>query len=137
MHTEAVRRFLFRYIDAVWHKHDLDAVRDYWHPNCRNHYAPEYPSGADGLKKQLLPFFTAFNDFKIDVEDMLIDDDMIAVRACVYATQQYAFAGLPNTGKRIILRTSTWYRMVDGKLHDMWPIYDWAAVIEQLREEGA
>lgn len=136
MHTEATRRFIYRYIEEVWHNRNLDAAeREFWHPEIKNRYAPEYPNGIDGLKKQLLPIFGAFSDLRIEIEDLLIDDDMVAARLTVRLTHSGPFAGIPATGKRASFHAALWQRVKDAKLHDFWLIADWSSLYDQLQND--
>lgn len=135
MNAEAVKRFMRRYIEEVWHKRNLDsAAREFWHPKLRNHYAPEFPNGPDGMKKQLWPILAGFSDIQVEIEDMLIDGEMVVVRLSIRATHTGVFNGIQPTGKRVKFREVSWYRLVDDMLHDVWPISDWTMLIDQLQE---
>src|SRR4029453_10656219 len=50
-------------------------------------------------------FYAGFTGFIHDIEDMVVEDDMVAFRAVARATHTEAFMGIPASGKKIAVPT--------------------------------
>ena len=71
----------------------------------------------------------------LDIEDIIADGDMLAIRGTASGTHENEFAGIPPTGKRFAAEQMHWVRVADGKVAE-----HWAAVRDDLgmmRQLGA
>lgn len=88
--------------------------------------------GIESIKQFYAQFWTAFPDSKIEVEDLIEDDDKIVCRFVVNATHNGDFMGVPPTGKPVAVPGITILRFADGKCVERWSQADWLSVMMQI-----
>ncbi|UCH32117.1 MAG: ester cyclase [Candidatus Bathyarchaeota archaeon] len=100
--------------------------------------APDYvdhtnPIGSpEDVKQFYTAIFEGFPDFRRTIEDILAEGDKVWIRTTVTGTHTGQFRGLAPTGKKIIIRTATIFRIVDGKIVESWSVNDFSDFYEQL-----
>ncbi|TMH98104.1 MAG: ester cyclase [Betaproteobacteria bacterium] len=67
------------------------------------------------------------------IEDVVERDDCLAARVTLEGTQRGEFAGIPATGKRMKVYDFAMYRIVDGKITDVWSLIDIQTLRDQLQ----
>ena len=125
-----------RYNQDVWNSHNPDALAEYFAPDARVHsMTPGNVAGAglDYLKTRARSLLNAFPDVKFVVEDVVQQDDLLAARVTLEGTHRSDFAGVPATGKRMKVYDFAMYRIVDGKITDVWSLIDMQAMRDQLQ----
>ncbi len=90
-------------------------------------------SGPDYLTTRARPLFNAFPDVKFVIEDVVQQDDRLAARVSLEGTHRGEFAGIPATGKRMKVYDFAMYRIVEGKITDVWSLIDMQALSDQLQ----
>src|SRR5262249_41202072 len=78
--------------------------------------------------------FSMFADITIEVSDVLIDGDRVAILSTIWTTDRVGWFGLPATGAPINYRLLFLWTMVDGKIVRDERIYDSAGVVERLEK---
>src|SRR3712207_3044022 len=95
----------------------------------------EFP-GISGDRSGVRQFFammrSAFPDFHIDVEEMLVEGDKVAVRMQMSGTHEGTFLGMPPSGRRFSAAGVDVVRVVDGKAAEHWGVTDTLAMMQQL-----
>ena len=83
--------------------------------------------------KQLLPaMLTAFPDGQFTSETIIAEGDLVAVRWNWRGTHQGDWMGVAATGKQVTETASTFYRVVDGKITEIWGDEDALGLMQQL-----
>src|SRR3712207_732074 len=93
---------------------------------------PGISSDRDGVRQFFEMMRSAFPDFRIDVEDMLVEGDKVAVRMQMSWTHQGEFLGMPGSGQRFSTTGIDIIRVVDGKAVEHWGATDTLAMMQQL-----
>ncbi len=101
--------------------------------NCVDHDpAPDQEAGRDGFET----FFTAlkkgFPDAKLAPDQMVADDDHVAVAYTLSGTHEGVFQGLEPTHRRIEVRGVQIGRFEDGKIVERWGASDELGILRQL-----
>ena len=125
-----------RYTEEVWNSHNPDALAEYFAPDARVHsMTPGVVAGTglDYLKGRAQSLLNAFPDVHFVIEDMVQQDDRVAARVTLEGTQRSDFAGIRATGKRMKVYDFATYRIVDGKITDVWSLIDMQAMRDQLQ----
>ena len=125
-----------RYNQDVWNSHNPDALAEYFAPDARAHsMTPGNVAGAglDYLKARARSLFNAFPDVKFVIEEVVQQDDRLAARVTLEGTHRAEFAAIPPTGKRMKVYDFAMYRIVDGKITDVWSLIDMQALRDQLQ----
>ncbi len=114
-------------------KGNLGVINDMVAPNFVDHDpAPAQGKGAEGLKDFWVSFRTAFPDMKIEVEQMVADDDKVAIAYTVSGTNEGSFDGHEPTGKRMSVRGLQIACFEDGMLVERWGMSDELTIHKQL-----
>ncbi len=93
---------------------------------------PGIGSGRQGMHQLMSTYFTAFPEQHVDVHAVVSDGDLVAVRHTHHLTHSGEFAGLPPTGKHVVIDGIEMYRISDGKIHEMWHHDDMLGLMQQL-----
>ena len=110
-----------RYLDALSGKDKPAALLD------------QYIADSDQALKQHIAYSeSAFPRYELVAEDMLAEDDNVAVRFTLRATHRGEFMGIPATGKQIAVPGIIIYRIANGKIAEHWMQVDSAALTQQL-----
>ncbi|MGQ3215309.1 MAG: ester cyclase [Shinella sp.] len=94
--------------------------------------APDTAPGAQTAKAVLKMLHTAFPDFRIAVEDIVAEGNMIVVRSTISGTQTGPFAGLPASGKKLRIQAVDIHLVEGGKIQKTWHTEDWMTGLRQL-----
>ena len=125
-----------RYNQDVWDSHNPDALDKYVASNARVHSMTPgnvAGTGLDYLKARAASLLKAFPDVKFVIEDFIQQGDRLAARVTLEGTHRADFAGIPATGKRMKVYDFAMYRIVDGKITDIWSLIDMQAMRDQLK----
>lgn len=100
---------LVRELFAAWNAHDVDRVAACIGDRCNG-------GGADGIRRELAAFLTAFPDVTVTVEDLLAEDDRVATRTVLRGTHRGPFSGIAPTGRAATMKANHIFRCEDGKI---------------------
>jgi len=74
----------------------------------------------------------AFPDLRMNVDLILAENDLVAVRWTATGTNTGAGNGLPATGKFVRITGQATFRFVDGKIAEEWATGDTLGIMRQL-----
>ena len=74
----------------------------------------------------------AFPLYRLDIEEMIAEGDLVAIRARHRGVHRGPFMGIPPTGNEIDVPGFITYRIVDGKIVDHWMLADNLLMMQQL-----
>lgn len=124
---EAVLRFM-RLMDG----HDFDALDEVLAPDLQFQLGAAH-FDRDQTKNLIRVFYAAFPDLTHTPEEVLSVGDRIVLRTTNRATHSGGdFQGIAPTGGRISFGQIAIYRMVDGKISNIWEEADLLALMQQL-----
>ncbi len=100
-------------------------------------YIPEFPGQVPG-PDMMIPVFRALDvalpDMKIEILDVLVNDNRVGVRAQVSGTQTGPLLGIAATSKPIHFAIHSFHELRDGLVCKTWHLEDWLSVFRQLGE---
>jgi predicted ester cyclase len=98
-----------------------------------NHTAPPNSStDASAMIQFIKAFHNGFSDVKVEINEVLGEDDKVALRKTITAIHTGAFMGKMPTGKKVVLNVIEIDIMKDGKITDHWSKNDFMQVIQTL-----
>jgi predicted ester cyclase len=113
-----LRQFLDLYNQAAWDRLDLLTHPDYIHHNNDLELGlAQFKLGAAWIRG-------ALPDFRIEVEDMVSEDDKVAVRFVGRGTHLGSMFGEAPTGRPIALHGLVVYRIQDNLVAEDWEAMD-------------
>jgi predicted ester cyclase len=77
-------------------------------------------------------YFSAFPEQHIDVDDLIAEGDRVVVRHTHNVTHGGDFVGMPPTGRQAVISGTEVFRLVDGKVAEMWHQDDLLSLLQQL-----
>lgn len=113
------KEFIQRYFEAINGKPKPESVV--------NLYIAEQP-----LKDHIAAAEAAFPLYSIDVEEVIAEGDLVAVRGKIKGTHKGDFMGIPATGKSIEVPLYITYRIAGGKIVEHWMLSDNMLMMQQL-----
>ncbi len=88
--------------------------------------------GPEGWKASIAHLRGVFSDLTIEIEDVVADGDMVAVRAVNRAKQTGELLGVEGTGREVEFRAADFHRVVDGRIVRTWHMEDYFAIATQI-----
>ncbi|MEA2433312.1 MAG: hypothetical protein QOG54_769 [Actinomycetota bacterium] len=76
--------------------------------------------------------FAAFPDMRMEMEDILVDDNKVCWRLRMTGTNTGEFMGMPATGKKIDIEGIDILRMVGDQAAEHWGLTDDTKMMQQL-----
>ncbi|WP_250510938.1 ester cyclase [Caballeronia sp. GACF4] len=100
-------------------------------------YLPE-PAGFEAGPDQMIPIFAemaaALPDMRIEILDMLTQDNRVGVRAEVSGTQSGPLMGIAATSKPVRFAIHSFHEIRDDRVSKTWHLEDWLSVFRQIGE---
>ena len=94
--------------------------------------ASDQGSGPEGFIHFFTGFRAAFPDLKIAVEQLVADDDNVAIAYTITGTHQGDFLGIPATGRQIKARGVQIARFENGQIVERWGSSDQLGILQQI-----
>lgn len=122
-----------RQLRDAFKAHDLDALDALvaddvaWHGGSFGEI-----TGLEGFKQLVGSFTAAFPDLALELYEVIADRDLVAARWTTTGTQEGEVLGVPATGKRATWTEQPIYRIVDGKVREVWWLGDARGLMQQL-----
>jgi steroid delta-isomerase-like uncharacterized protein len=88
--------------------------------------------GRETLKEFIGKLHTAFPDMHVTLEDLVTAGDRVVTRCTTRGTQDGEYFGTPATGNSVIVNEVQIYRVVDGKIVELWLVFNVLGVLQQL-----
>ena len=133
MSTAENKTIVRRLLEDGFNAGNLAVFDEMLAPDFVNH-DPANPTvrDRDGLKQYWAALCAGFPDQHTVAEELLADGDKVVKRATFRGTHAGTFNGLPPTGKPVTIASISIYRIVDGRITDIWWGYDNLSVLQQL-----
>ncbi len=126
---EIVRQFYAQIISQG----DLNAIERLVHPDFVEHNTlPGAASGHTGLRQFVIGFHTSFGAVNYVIDDLIAEDDTVAVRGVVHAIHQGPFRGISATHRQIRWDTIHMLRLRDGLIIERWVQVDMVGLMAQI-----
>lgn len=133
MSAEANKTIVRRFLTEVINQGSQDAVSQVCAPDLTWHGGSvgEYHDLASFLQG-VAPFFTAFPDLTVTIDDLIAEGDCVTARYTWHATQRGEFFGIPPTGKSVTVTGISIYRVAGDKIVEEWWQEDLLGLMQQL-----
>ena len=110
---------------------DFDALDEVLAPELRLQLGAAHLDRSQ-TKDLIRTFYAAFPDYTHTPEEVLAVGDRVVLRTTNRATHSGDFQGIAPTGRRISFGQIAIYRMVDGKISEIWEEADLLGLMQQL-----
>lgn len=120
-------------LGAAVNSGNLDALHEVFAPNVIDHDpASDQAPGPEGFIQFFTGFRAAFPDLNISVEQLVADEDNVAIAYTVTGTHRGDFLGIPATGKSIKARGVQIARFENGQIVERWGSSDQLGILQQI-----
>lgn len=134
MSTEANKALVRRFYDQVTNGRNLAALDDLLAPNFEGFKVEgtEHGQNREEFTHMMTMVFNAFPDRQQTIHDWIVADDKVVTRWTVQGTHQGDYAGIAPTGKQVKFTGMDIFRLVDGKIVEVWAEVDMLGLMHQL-----
>ena len=136
MPAEANKALITRYYDEFWNNWRFDLADELIDPEVRFRGSlGRMVAGRGGLIGYMKHVQAAFPDYYNMVEELVAEDDRVAVRLSYRGTHRGEIFGFAPTGRRIRYAGVGIFQFSAGRIVDGWVLGDLAGLLLQLRPE--
>jgi predicted ester cyclase len=121
-------------IEKGFNNVDLEVIDAITSPALVEHqqFGPGHAAGAAGVRAVVESLHRAFPDFRLAIEDLVVDGDTVWLRMVATGTHGGPFMGHPPTGRAIRIDVFDTLRFEDGRLVEHWGVPDRLGALMQL-----
>ncbi len=94
--------------------------------------ASDQAPGPEGFIQFFTGFRAAFPDLNISVEQLVADEDNVALAYTITGTHKGDFLGIPATGRQIKARGMQIARFENGQIVERWGSSDQLGILQQI-----
>ena len=138
--TRQEKQALIQRLHDIWSTGDTRSIHEVYAENFVAHMPKGWgavPSrdGHDGIRRAIERLRVGLPDWREHIDDMVIDEDRVAVRYHSTGTHLGAFAGMPASGRRVEVDELSIFRIKDGRVAEQWCLNNDLAFGKQIRGE--
>ena len=119
----------------AWNGHDIDRILSLY---ALDHHGEDvsqaYPiQGHQGIGRVVSAIFQAFPDLSFTNEELIIQDDRLAIAWVMRGTHQGMVMNIPPTRRPVRVRGSSFFTVNNGKIARSLHIWDVAGLLRAIR----
>ncbi len=118
--TEENKQVAERVFEEIINKGNFEATNELVAEDYRLNEPTGLPPGREGLRTLTQAYRNGFPDIRMSVEDMIGEEDQVAVRWSASGTHRGEFMGIPPSGQKVEVKGITWLRFKEGKVAEEW-----------------
>ena len=132
--SEGNKNAVRRLFEEVWNKGNLPVADELFSSTYVHHDAstPDVGRGPESEKKRATLYRTAFQDFRLTIEDILAEGETVVARWSCRGTHKGDLNGIAPTGKQFAISGTSIARFASGKMVEGWINWDALGLMQQL-----
>ena len=111
---------------------DIDLIDEICTEDFTEHTPMWETRGRDNAKQEIKEFLSSFSDFSATVEDIIAEDDTVAMRITLRGTHDGEFQGIEPTGNDFEVQNMVFTRIEDGRIAERWIQPDMLGMMRQF-----
>ena len=134
MSSEANKALVRRFYDEVTNGRNVTVLDELLAPNFEGFKVEGHGHGQnrEEFKHMITMVLNAFPDHHQTIHDWIAEHDKVVTRWTVQGTHQGEYVGIAPTGKRVKITGMDIFRVVNGKIVEVWAEVDMLGVKQQL-----
>jgi len=137
MESSALKTVVRMLFDQVLNRGRLQLLDDCIADEFVEHNpVPGQGPGREGVKHRVRALREAFPDVRFVLDEVVAENDIVAVRYRWEGTHSGTFLGIPATGRRAAVRGMDFYRFKSGRIAEHWDNMDELSMLTQLGDLG-
>ena len=131
MTPDVCKTLIRRFYEEVWNQGNLTVIEELF---ADDYIAPMAgsPPGPEGEKRHVAMIRAAFPDLQITVDELVAEEETVAARWTMTATDLGGFLGRAPTGQRATFWGVDFFRLVDDRIVGSWIGVDMLGLMIQL-----
>ena len=132
--SDEAKEIIRRWNEEGWSGGKYELAHEIISPNMQVHGAggQAVGMGPDGLIDLIKTWRTAFPDGRMEIDDLIVEGDTVAIRNTWYGTQAAEFYGIPPSGKKVAVTSVGIDRVQDGLVTEGWGELDMIGMMQQM-----
>jgi steroid delta-isomerase-like uncharacterized protein len=118
--------------EGVFAEGDLDLLDELYAEDAVEHTPFGDQRGRAAIRESFEGFLAAFPDISQTVEDVVAEDDTVAMRITSRGTHEGEFVGIEATGKKIEVQQTAFVRIEDGRITERWLLPNNLGLLQQI-----
>lgn len=115
-----------------WVEGDASVLDETNSPDFLAHTANGEIRGRDAQKERLVVFIAMFANRQLTIDQLIAEDDKVAMRYTWQATHSGEAFGMAPTNKSVKSSTIAIYRIASGRIAEEWEEHDTQGLTQQL-----
>jgi steroid delta-isomerase-like uncharacterized protein len=132
MTNEANKALVRRFIKEIFEEGRVAALDELVAPDFVRHTGPSGDTDRAELEGAMQRVSKALADAAFTIEDMIAENDRVAVRVTASARQVGEFMGIPTSGGSYTIGEIHIFRIRDGRIAEHWHQADFLGMMRQL-----
>jgi steroid delta-isomerase-like uncharacterized protein len=137
MSAEELKARTLEGFERMFNQGDLAYVDETIDSTGADHQEPLGTDFVAHLKDVITAMRAAFPDLRFEVHEVLAEGDIVATRSTMTGTHRGRLmmgplAALPPTGKQVAVPHMHFFRYKDGRVVDLWHVWDMPMLMRQL-----
>jgi len=126
------KKLVQSFFERVYNQRDYEYVMTLFSDDYYEHTENGARSNKDahGIIKNA---FSIFPDLKVQINNIVAENDIVAVRLTFSCTHKGEFFGVRATNKKIVFEAMEFFKIADGKIIESWgswPVFDILEIIK-------
>jgi len=123
-----------RLYGEIWNDRRLEVVNEIISPSHALHdnNAPGSSIGPEAYKRTVTRFLTGFPDLRFSIEDVVAEEEKLAVSWNFSGTHKGKYMGISATNTKVSVDGITIHHIVNGKIMDSYVNWDALGMMQQL-----
>jgi steroid delta-isomerase-like uncharacterized protein len=116
-----------REFDEIWNQRNLEVIDEIFSKDVEGCYPGNPSFGLDAYKQWVINAQKAWPDLHFDIDDVIEEENKVAIPWTLRGTHEGEFVGIPPTGKKVELTGVALYWITGGKISKLrghWDNYD-------------
>jgi steroid delta-isomerase-like uncharacterized protein len=134
--TDANKALVRRFVQEIFAEGRPEAVDELVAADFVSHTFGITDDGIAKLKAASQRVHASLTNVRFDIEDMVAEDNRVAVRLTASGTATADFMGMPAAGKSYRIGEMHFFRVREGKVAEHWHQYDATGQMKQLGGEA-
>jgi predicted ester cyclase len=88
--------------------------------------------GPEGWKASIAHLRGVFSDLTVEIDHVVMNRDMVAVRAVSRGKHTGELLGVGGTGREVEFRAADFHQVVDGRIVRTWHLEDYFSIATQI-----
>jgi steroid delta-isomerase-like uncharacterized protein len=130
--SRSISTVVERFDEEVFNRHNLDVLDELVSESIVIHTFDSLIRGRDSWKLALSRLLRAFPDFHSKTEFTVSEDDKIAAWWAAKGTHRGDYQGIAATGRAVSICGVTIFRVVEGRIVEMWRQPDTLGLMRQI-----